>query len=65
MLACVTFNVGKREVWMLQETGVWMLWGSAEKEISEEEGVYRLMPSSTIVALRFAGRAVRKKKTGQ
>jgi len=39
--------------------------GSAEKEISKEEGAFPLIPSSTIVVLRFAGRAVRKKKTSQ
>jgi hypothetical protein len=37
----------------------------AVKEISEEEGALSLIPSSTNVVLRFAGRAVRKKMKGQ
>ena len=37
---------------------------AAGREISEEEGDNSVIPSSTNVALRFAGRAVRKKKTG-
>ena len=38
---------------------------AAGKRISREEDNYPLIPSSTRVALRFAGRAVRKKKTSQ
>jgi len=50
MLACVTFAYVE---------------GFAGKELSEEEDVLSLVPSSVNVALRFAGRAVRKKKTSQ
>jgi hypothetical protein len=42
MLVCVKFHVGMREVRMLLS---WF----AVKEISEEEGAFLLMPSSTML----------------
>ena len=46
MLACVTFNVGMR--------GIEYVTCFAGKEISEEEGVMSLIPSSTIYAAEAA-----------
>jgi hypothetical protein len=53
MLFCVTFHVGMRDAWMLQETGFGCCWRFAGKGISQEEGSNRLAFSSTNVAGRL------------
>jgi hypothetical protein len=53
MLLCVTFNVGMRDAWMLQETGFGCCWRFAGKGISQEEGSNRLAFSFTNVAGRL------------
>ena len=50
MLSSVTFYVGMRDDWML------LTECSAEKGISEEEGNFPLIPSSTSVVRAFCGR---------
>ena len=40
MLVSVTFYVGMREVWMMQEPTAWMLWeGLREKKFHEKKGI--------------------------